>query len=434
MAAVTPVLSDSNDSIIRIKAGKVVQLMDMIGELSLAADEIMHHPKFQTQELDELQNATNKLNQLIRELQDHTSSMRLVTIDAVFKRMQRLARDLSKQTHKDFTFTLSGEETEIDKVVVDTLSDPLVHIIRNCVDHGMESPEQRSAANKSPKGHIHLSAKQESGEIVITIEDDGAGLNKQKILSRAIEKGIIPKNHTLDEASIWQLIFEPGFSTKEAVSSLSGRGVGMDVVKTTMEYLRGHIDIQSTLNQGTKIQLTIPLNLAFLNTMVVSSHQSLFAIAIENILEIFQADEDAIKVSSAGQFEALQLREQLIPICSFSAIHNNSLDNAPALNTTEHKPDPQQASIYIILNTHGQAIALPVTQVLGQFQVSIKPLTGYLKQIRAVSGCALLPSGDIAWVLDTQYFSLQHSLDPNAPREQKDDPTLENTQNVFPEP
>ncbi len=394
MSSKGPVLSDSDESVIRIKAGRVAQLMDMIGELSLAADEVLHHPQLRELELDELQNSAHKLHQLIRELQDLASGLRLVPIDSVFRRMQRLARDLSKQTQKQFKFELSGEDTEIDKVVVDTLSDPLVHIIRNSVDHGLESAEDRAKTDKDPMGKVRLSAKQEAGDIYITIEDDGGGLNKQLILNRAIEKGLVKKNQHLSDQQVWQLIFEPGFSTKESVSQLSGRGVGMDVVKTTIAYLRGRINILSQEGQGTKIQLIIPLSVAFLNTMVVANGDALFAVAIDNVIEVFQATPEDISAASANQYHGIRLRDQLVPIKSLDEIHGK--------NTTLSMDQP---GIFIILHTLTGPLAIPVDRILGQYQVTIKPLTGYLKDIRAISGCALLPSGDVAWVLDTTKIS-----------------------------
>jgi two-component system chemotaxis sensor kinase CheA len=399
-------LSDSEDSVIRIKAGRVAQLMDMVGELSLAADEVLHHPQLQELELDELQNSAHKLHQLIRELQDLASGLRLVPIDSVFRRMQRLARDLAKQTGKKFTFEIKGEETEIDKVVVDTLSDPLVHLIRNSVDHGLETNEERLKKGKPEKGRVTLAARQEGGDIYITIEDDGNGLDKDKILKRAIEKGLVSKHETLSEDKIFSLIFEPGFSTKDAVSQLSGRGVGMDVVKTTINYLRGRIDIMSTPGKGTCLQLVIPLSVAFLNTMVVSAQNKLFAIAIENVAEVLQSCEISVSRSSAADHECVRVRDQLVPIRSIASIHG----------LAQSESEKSQHKILVVVSSFDGAVALPVDNIVGQFQVTIKPLTGFLKKIRAVSGCALLPSADVAWVLDTSQVTPAKTADNAAQR------------------
>ncbi len=388
MSIGTQSISENDDSVIRIKAGRVAKLMDMVSELSLAADEVLHHPQLKELELDELQNSAYKLHQLIRELQDQTSGLRLVPIDTVFRRMQRLARDLSKQTGKKFTFNIKGEDTEIDKVVVDTLSDPLVHLIRNAIDHGLETNEARLMAGKLEKGHVTLSARQEGGDIIITIEDDGAGLNREKILERAILKGLVKEDDHLDDDQVWNLIFEPGFSTKETVSQLSGRGVGMDVVKTTINYLRGRIEVQTNPGCGTCLQLIIPLSVAFLNAMVVSKNDKLFAIAIESITEVFRANEKVLTRSSAGNYECVQVRQKLIPVCSLEDLYQ------------EESRDNSDQKIVIIVNAIGGDVGIPVDNIIGQFQVTIKPLMGYLKEIKATSGCALLPNGDVSLVLD----------------------------------
>ncbi len=379
---------EKDDSLIRIKAGRVAMLLDMIGEISLAADAVTHHPDIIDLNLDEYQSAAHKLSKLIRELQDVASGLRLVPIDGIFKRMQRLARDLAKSTHKDFEFTLLGEDTEIDKVVVETLTDPLVHLIRNAIDHGLETQEERLAANKPPLGQVILKAHQDSGEIIITLKDDGKGLNKTAILQRAISKGLIREDQSLPDADIWNLIFLPGFSTKEAVSALSGRGVGMDVVKTTIEYLRGRIEIETKAQQGTEIRLIIPLSLAFLDTMVVDINQKKYAVPVEHIIEVLRMNQQDLVHSSADDSRAVKVRGKLIQLYALEELYNEKV--------FEYKPE----QTVIILKSNTNVLALPIDHILGQYQVSIKPLNGFLKDIRAASGCALLPSGDICIVMD----------------------------------
>jgi two-component system chemotaxis sensor kinase CheA len=379
---------EKDDSLIRIKAGRVAMLLDMIGEISLAADAVTHHPDIIDLNLDEYQSAAHKLSKLIRELQDVASGLRLVPIDGIFKRMQRLARDLAKSTNKDFEFTLLGEDTEIDKVVVETLTDPLVHLIRNAIDHGLESKEERIAANKPANGQVMLKAHQDSGEIIITLKDDGKGLNKAAIVQRAIDKGLIRSDHALTDDEIWNLIFLPGFSTKEAVSALSGRGVGMDVVKTTIEYLRGRIEIETKAQQGTEIRLIIPLSLAFLDTMVVDINQKKYAVPVEHIIEVLRMNQQDLVHSSADASKAVKVRGKLIPLYALEELYQEKI--------FEYKPE----QTVIILKSNASLLALPIDQILGQYQVSIKPLNGFLKDIRAASGCALLPSGDICIVMD----------------------------------
>lgn len=394
-ASQTQSIGEQDDSVIRIKAGRVAKLMDMVGELGLAAEEVIHHPEISECELDEFQNSAHKLNQLIRELQDIASGLRLVPIDGVFRRMQRLVRDLAKQTGKNIKFTISGEETEIDKVVVDLLSDPLVHMIRNSVDHGIESNADRVAAGKPEQGTVKLSAKQEGGEIQILIEDDGNGLHTDKILARAIEKDVVKSNVKLTDQEIFALIFEPGFSTKDQVSQLSGRGVGMDVVKTTITSLRGRIEIDSTPGKGSVFTLIIPLSLAFLDAMVVMISEKLYAISIDAIIEVFQLDKEQICSSSFDDRDSIKIRDDFIPVRTLDSVYGQT------------KQYDLSECVVLVVSTPKGPVAIPVDQIFGQHQLTVKPLTGHLKNIRAVSGCALLPNGDVAMVLDCQQIKAE---------------------------
>lgn len=382
-----------DDSVIKIKAARVAQLMDMVGELSLATDEVLHHPELRDLELNDFQSSAYKLHQMIRELQDIASGMRLVPITAVFKKMQRLGRDLAKKTKKTFDFIVQGEDTEIDKLVVAALSDPLVHMIRNSVDHGLETDEERQQTGKAEKAKVWLSAKQVSGEIIISIKDNGRGLNRERILSRAIERGIINDKQTLSDSEVWDLIFEPGFSTAEQVSDLSGRGVGMDVVRTTITDLRGRIEIESQKGQGSCFNLIIPLSLAFLETMVVDVSGNLFAIPIDSIEEVFQVNPSAINYNSSDHYFSVKLREELITTVSLKEIYDKEILEKNALKTL------------VVVSTFKGKIGIPVNHILGQFQVTLKSMNGLLSTIRAVTSCAILPSGDVCWLLDCNQLS-----------------------------
>lgn len=390
-------MSQSNasldDSIIKIKAARVAQLMDMVGELSLATDEVLHHPELRDLELNDFQSSAYKLHQMIRELQDIASGMRLVPITAVFKKMQRLGRDLAKKTKKSFDFIVQGEETEIDKLVVAALSDPLVHMIRNSVDHGLETDEERAQTGKTEKAKVWLTAKQVSGEIIISIKDNGRGLDREKILSRAIERGIISDKQSLTDAEVWDLIFEPGFSTAEMVSDLSGRGVGMDVVRTTITDLRGRTEIESVKGEGSVFNLIIPLSLAFLETMVVEVEGDLFAIPIDSIEEVFQIAPEAINYNSSDHYFSVKLRNELIPAVSLKEIYEDEELTRETLKTL------------VVVSTFRGKIGIPVNKILGQYQVTLKTMSGLLASIRAVTSCAILPSGDVCWLLDCNHLS-----------------------------
>lgn len=380
--------ASSDDSVIRIRAERVSRIMDMVGELSLIANHVTHHPELAEMELEGFENSAYRLTQVIKELQDETSGLRLVPISGVFRRMQRLVRDLAKNTDKPIQFQMVGEDTEIDKVVVDTLSEPLIHIIRNSVDHGIEEKQDRIAKDKPEKGFLELKATQEGSDIVISIRDDGNGLNRDRILDKAIGNGLIQTSEGLTDQEIWNLIFEPGFSTKEQVSNLSGRGVGMDVVKTAITSLRGQIDIENRPGKGVTIRLIIPLNLAFLDTLVVSVQNHLFAINVESVQEVLHLDKDELTHCFLDNSDTLKIRGELVPVFSLSEYYESgerSLNDNP---------------IMLVVNSRSRKLAIPVDEVHGQFQVTVKPMKGSLKQIRAASGCAILPNGDVALVLD----------------------------------
>lgn len=376
------------DAFVKVKADRIEKLMDMVGELSLVAEELVHHQQIVDLELEEFDNTAHRMNSLIRELQDETSSLRLVPISSIFAKMQRLVRDLIKQTGKSIDYQTRGEETEIDKLVVESLSEPLVHMIRNAIDHGIESPEERRDMGKSEKGSVNLVAAQQGGEIVITIEDDGKGIDREAVLNKAINKGLVQENEQLTDKEVYALLFEPGFSTRNEVSKLSGRGVGMDVVKSTITNLRGRIDVSSTLGKGSIFRLIIPLSLAFLDTLVVAVGDKFYAFAIENIDEVFEVEKHHIVHCSAEQSISLKVREDIISVCSLDNFYQNKSAQVEA------------GQVVVLVEAQEKKVAIPIDEICGQFQVTIKKLQGQLRHIRAASGCALLPNGDVAILMD----------------------------------
>ncbi len=378
------------DSSIRVSADRIARIMDMVGELGLIADEVVHHPSLENIELEEFDNSAHKLNQIIREIQDEASGLRLVTIGTVFKRMHRLVRDLSKQTGKSVDLTIKGEETEIDKVVVDILSEPLVHLIRNSIDHGIEEKEQRLAKGKDEKGRVWLTASQSSSDILIVLKDDGQGLNKNKIIAKAKANRLIHDASHLSDADIYNLIFEPGFSTKEQVSQLSGRGVGMDVVRTTIQSLRGKISIESEEGKGTTFKLLIPLSVAFLETMIVRVKSRLYALPIEAVVEVLRPEEGNIIQCRADGSRSIEIRNSIVPIRSLEQLFD------------EKETEQLGSRILLVVGSSVGDTAIPIDEIYGQFQASIKPMAGQLEGIRAANGCALLPNGNIAILLDNE--------------------------------
>jgi len=381
-----PVNNSPVDPYLRIRADKVTQLLDLVGELGLAVSGVSRHPGLVDLELEGFEMAAHRLDMLVREAQDMVSALRLVPVGQVFRRMERLVRDLSHQTGKSIEIHLEGEDVEIDKAVVDQLADPLMHLIRNSADHGLEKPEDRVKAGKTEKGRITLQAVQRGREVLIIVADDGRGLNREAILERAHKRGIIPLDKVPPDAEIWNCIFQSGFSTASAVTNLSGRGVGMDVVLNTIQSLRGRIEVNTQPGLGTQSTLIIPLTLAFLESLIVRTQSCLYAIPIDAVNEVFQPEESAtIRSSASGD---VMIMRQGIAI--------------PLVNLINGKDNHKLTQIVVVVQTSRGRLGLLMDEVIGQQQVVMKPLTGHLMDIRGGAGCALLSSGDVAIALDVE--------------------------------
>lgn len=379
------------DAYLRIKADKVTQLLDLVGELGLTAAEVTQHPSLKELELEGFEIAVHRLQNLIRELQDLASSLRLVTVGGVFKRMQRLVRDLSYQTGKPLDLVLEGGDTQIDKSLVDQLHDPLMHLIRNAVDHGIEPPGERIAAGKPEKGRIILAAAQHGREIHFTVADDGRGLDREAILKRAREIGLTGTDEEPDDSTIWNYIFHSGLSTVKEVSSLSGRGVGLDVVQATIQSLRGRIVVESLPGMGAGISLCIPLTLAFLDSMVVCLQDHLYAIPIDVISEVIQPSAEQVTRASADGSELVRVRDDLVPVCRLQRFYGEAGEERPLFE-----------QILVVVQTTRGMLAVPVDEIVGQQQVTMKPLQGQIRDIRAGASYALLGSGEVAITLDCE--------------------------------
>jgi two-component system chemotaxis sensor kinase CheA len=382
---------------LRIDARKIGLIMDLAGEIGLATGAVTQNGEVRRLELEGFNAAAHKLEMLIRELQTEVSSMRLVPVSGVFQRMKRVVRDAAKRTGKQVELVLRGEDTEIDKFMVDSLHDPLVHLLRNAIDHGLETPEERVAAGKPATGRIVLEATHEAGEVTITVADDGRGIDRERVLARAIQRGLVDPSAKLGEAEILDLIFKPGFSTKEVVSELSGRGVGMDVVKTTIEgQLRGRVGIRSQSGKGSRFVLRMPLTLAFIEAMVVEEHGRLYVVPIEKVLEVFQVSGPSQLVPSSSDGELLvRIRGQLVPVCWVHRFYGDEAEPGDSATQILGK-------IVVIVQTALGKLALPVDALLGNQQVMLKPLKGVLSNVRAAAGCGMLRSGDVAVALDCE--------------------------------
>lgn len=393
-----PISSPQSDPYLRIKADKVSRLLDIIGELGLSALGVIHHPSINGLELEGFELASHQLERLIYETQDIVSSLRLVPLANVFHRMERVGRDLAHQTGKKFEMVLEGEDVEIDKTVVDKLADPLMHLIRNSADHALELPKERTALGKPERGKIVLKAVQHGRDVLISISDDGRGLNREAILKRARERGLIHPDAEPSDQEVWNCIFHSGFSTVKEITNLSGRGVGMDVVQNTIRSLHGRIEVDTHAGQGTQITLVIPLSLAFLDSMIVRSHDYLFAIAIDSVKEVFQLQFESIINDSASGKRMVMRQNKSVPLIDIGDGDSDSLSGT---------------KIVVVTQTIQGDVGLLIDEVVDQQQVMMKPLSGHLNHIRGGVGCALLASGEVAIALDLDQLFNQETRDNN---------------------
>ncbi|HHE55884.1 MAG TPA: chemotaxis protein CheA [Caldithrix abyssi] len=377
------------NEVVRVDVEKLNRLMDLVGEIVIAETMVSQHPAFNTLEMEGLDKAIAYLQKNIRELQDLATSMRMIPLNGLFAKMRRLVRDISLKRDKQVELEVAGGENEVDRSVIEHISDPLVHILRNAIDHGIESPEERKANGKPQIGHILLKAVRVGGEIWIEIKDDGRGLDREKILKRAKERGLIPANRQqLSNNEIYNLIFKAGFSTADKVTNISGRGVGMDVVKKNVEKMRGHISIQSTPGQGTTIYLKIPLTTAIIEGMLMRADETIYAIPMQDICEALHIEDRKVVELIDGQ-EVIKIREEIIPIIRLDNFYN-SMSSYKAI----------EEGIVVVAKVGEKVVGLWVQEILGQQQLVLKPVPQYLGKLDGVSACAVLGDGNICLVLD----------------------------------
>ncbi|MBF0198840.1 MAG: chemotaxis protein CheA [Planctomycetes bacterium] len=385
---------------IRVEIKKLDLMINLLGELLIADAMISQNPKISLLDDTNLNQAATYLHRIVSDLQDVAMSVRMVPVENLFQKMIRISHDLSRKGGKLIKLMMSGQSTELDRSVLDKLSDPLIHMIRNAVDHGIEDSDVREEMGKDKCGHIHLSAEQRGNEIIIILEDDGAGLDKDKILKKAIDVGLFKETdaptHTDD---IYPLIFCPGFSTAEKVSDVSGRGVGMDVVKRNLESVHGRVSISSELGQGTRFELSIPLTLAILEGMLVRVGHSKFTIPVSSIRESLRPDAEQIHMRPDGQ-EMIKLRKEILPV-----VRLHQKFNIP--------PDKSQleSGVILVLSADGQHFCLFVDEILHQHETVIKELTGHVAGIKSLTGCNILGDGQVALIINVEglYRSLKEA-------------------------
>jgi len=376
---------------IRVDTVKIDRLINLVGELVITQSMLSDlGSRFEMSQLPVLLERVAQLERNTREIQERVMGIRMVPIGNAFSRFPRLVRDLSGKAGKKIHLILSGEETELDKTVIESIGDPLTHLVRNSADHGLEPPAERLSAGKPEQGVIRLNAFHEGGNICITVEDDGRGLNREKILAKGVKQGLIAESDKLSDEQIWMLIFKPGFSTADKVTDVSGRGVGMDVVKRNIEGLGGTVSIKTTAGKGTTFTLKLPLTLAIIEGMTVRVGKDTYIVPLLSILESIQPKREMIK-TIVGKGELVNVRGTYLPLMRLYDVFRLE----PELS------DPTKA-ILLILETEGERVAVMVDEILGQQQVVIKSMEQNFRKIEGVAGATILGDGTVGFILDVR--------------------------------
>lgn len=377
---------------IKVSNEKLDLLMDIMGELVIAESNVTEHSAIKKIKNDSFGQSLNRLRKIVLDLQEVVLSTRMIPISVVFQRMTRLVRDLQKKSSKKVLLHIEGEETQIDKSVVDLIADPIIHILRNSVDHGIESTEERLLAGKSETGNIYLSARQSVNEVWILIQDDGHGLNRERILNKAKEKGLFSGDpNSVTDKEVFLMIFAPGLSTANEITSISGRGVGMDIVRQNIEKLGGKIDIQSVAGKGTTFILRIPLTLGIMEGTIVRIGSNFFTIQTIELKEFVSLRNNTGIQLEAGK-EVFDVRGKFIPIFNINQILNHRI---PLKYDEKDK-------LMVILEYEKKLLGIRVDEVIGNQNVVIKPLQGKMEEANDVSGFTILGSGNVSLILDVK--------------------------------
>jgi two-component system chemotaxis sensor kinase CheA len=378
-----------SQNMISVNINKLDKLMDLVGELVISESMVTQNIDLKDLELENFEKASRRLRKIIGELQDTVMSVRMVPLSATFQKMNRIVRDMSRKLNKNIRLEIIGEETEVDKNIIEHISDPLIHIIRNAIDHGIEPKEERLSKGKNEDGKITLEAKNAGGDVLILIKDDGKGLNREKILEKARASGLVDKSgHELSDRDVYSFVFLPGFSTKDNVSEFSGRGVGMDVVTKNIENINGSISIDSIPDKGTSITLKIPLTLAIIGGMNIKVGNSTYTIPTISIRESFRPGENDVFKDTQGN-EMIMIRGQCYRILRLHQIFKVHTEI-----TRIHE------GILVMVETDTGAVCIFADALLGEQQVVVKALPHYIKKVKGLAGCTLLGNGDISLILD----------------------------------
>ncbi|MFA7388108.1 MAG: chemotaxis protein CheA [Thiohalobacteraceae bacterium] len=381
---------------VRVDAEKLDRLINLVGELVIAGAGTALNAQASGDTV--MVESVSTLTRLVEEVRDSALRLRMVQIGATFNRFQRVVRDVSAELGKEIDLVITGAETDLDKTVVEKIGDPLMHLVRNSIDHGIESPEARLAQGKPATGVLRLNAYHDSGSIVIEVADDGAGLNRERILRKAIEKGLVQEEQHLEDQDVYNLIFEPGFSTADAVTNLSGRGVGMDVVKRNIAALRGTVELESHPGRGTSFRVRMPLTLAIIDGFLVGVETSSFVVPLDMVLECVELNAASRDLSADRDY--LNLRGEVLPFIRLRTLFG--AEGAP----------PRRENV-VVVQYGGNKAGLVVDRLMGEFQTVIKPLGRIFNQVRGVGGSTILGNGEVALILDVPGLVRQAShLEP----------------------
>jgi two-component system chemotaxis sensor kinase CheA len=375
------------DETIRVSLRKLDALLRLVGELSIQHSIVSNANKQGTLTNNKTHEAITLASKFIQDLQSEAMSLRMQPVDGLLRRLDRIARDVARTQTKQVRVIVAGENVEMDKTVLEKMKDPLVHIMRNAVDHGIETDSERNLAGKSPIATIHIEAVQTAANVCITIRDDGRGLNTERIRQKAISKGLISPNQNLSSDDIHNLIFLPGFSTADQVTDVSGRGVGMDVVISAVKALNGHVDIESEFGKGTTFSINLPSTLSVLDAIIVNVNNASYALPIADIKEV--VDMSSVKIETTGSTSRMvSLRGKVVPVEDLSAFL--------ACNNNGPKPSP---TVAIVTSSGKSEIALLVDQIIGQQSIVVRPVEKALDEIPGFSGATILASGDPAMII-----------------------------------
>lgn len=381
--------SHTCDSRIRVQVDLLDKLMNLVGELVLSRNQILQIST--GLESTALSSACQRINLVTSELQVHVMQTRMQPVSTLMNRFPRIIRDLCAQTGKEAKFTMDGQDTGLDRTILEAVKDPLTHILRNSVDHGLEAPQVRTARGKSARGHIHIRAYHEGGQVTIEINDDGAGVNLERVKEKAVSQGLVTAQEAqrMCERDALQLLFQPGFSTAATVTNLSGRGVGMDVVRTSVEKIGGSVDLSTVPGQGTQVKLRLPLTLAIIPALLVSSNGQRYAIPQVNLQELVRLEgaEAQAGIERIYGAEVYRLRGQLLPLLRLRSVLGTPIETSDTLNI-------------VVVNADGAPFGLIVDGVCDTEEIVVKPLTRELKQLQLYAGATIMGDGTVALILD----------------------------------